>query len=248
MLRRRWQRHEAVRLIKRLFSLDVARKTITWLAAQYIKFVWVSGRWRIVGDEGPDGLLREAQPFIVAFWHGRLIMMAFSWKRCDLVNMLISGHRDGQLVSGMMSHFGSKTVFGSSTRGGAGAFIQLARLLRGGELVGITPDGPKGPRMRANDGVVALAKMTGVPILPLTFSASLRYVCGSWDRFVLPFPFGRGVFLWGEPIYVSKNADKVEMGEKRVELENSLLKLTERADWLMNHPDVEPAPLTSEAG
>ena len=235
-------------MIKRLLFSSVVRKTLTWIAAQYIKFVWVSGRWRIVGEEVPDGLLNDGQPFVVAFWHGRLIMMAFSWKRCDLVNMLISGHRDGQLVSGMMSHFGSKTVFGSSTRGGAAAFIQLARLLRSGEIVGITPDGPKGPRMRANDGVIALAKVTGAPILPLTFSASLRYVLESWDRFVLPFPFGRGVFLWGEPIYVSKNADDMEMIEKRVELEHALLELTQRADWLMNRPDVEPAPLTSEAG
>jgi len=235
-------------LIKRLLSSGVVRNTLTWIAAQYIKFVWVSGRWRIVGEEVPDGLLKDGQPFIVAFWHGRLIMMAFSWKRCDLVNMLISGHRDGQLVSGMMSHFGSKTVFGSSTRGGAAAFIQLARLLRSGEIVGITPDGPKGPRMRANDGVIALAKVTGAPILPLTFSASLRYALESWDKFVLPFPFGRGVFLWGDPIYVSKNADDMEMSEKRVELEHALLALTQRADWLMNRPDVEPAPLTTEAG
>ena len=235
-------------MIKRILSSGVVCITLTWIAAQYIKFVWVSGRWRIVGEEVPDGLLNDGQPFVVAFWHGRLIMMAFSWKRCDLVNMLISGHRDGQLVSGMMSHFGSKTVFGSSTRGGAAAFIQLARLLRSGEIVGITPDGPKGPRMRANDGVIALAKVSGAPILPLTFSASLRYVLESWDRFVLPFPFGRGVFLWGEPIYVSKNADDMEMSEKRVELEHALLELTQRADWLMNRPDVEPAPLTSEAG
>ena len=235
-------------MIKRILSSGVVRNTLTWIAAQYIKFVWVSGRWRIFGEEVPDGLLNDGQPFVVAFWHGRLIMMAFSWKRCDLVNMLISGHRDGQLVSGMMSHFGSKTVFGSSTRGGAAAFIQLARLLRSGEIVGITPDGPKGPRMRANDGVIALAKLSGAPILPLTFSTSLRYVLESWDRFVLPFPFGRGVFLWGEPIYVSKNADDMEMSEKRVELENALLALTQRADWLINRPDVEPAPLTSEAG
>jgi lysophospholipid acyltransferase (LPLAT)-like uncharacterized protein len=152
------------------------------------------------------------------------------------------------LVSGMMSHFGSKTVFGSSTRGGAVAFIKLARLLRAGEIVGITPDGPKGPRMRANDGIVALARLSGVPIIPLTFSTSLQYECGSWDRFVLPFPFGRGVFLWGKPIYISKKADEVEMSEKRAELESALLKLTQRADWLMNRSDVEPAPLASEDG
>ena len=113
---------------------------------------------------------------------------------------MLLGSRD--MVSGMMSHFGSKTVFGSSTRGGAAAFIQLARLLRQGEVVGITPDGPRGPRMRANDGVIALAKVAGVPVLPLTFSASLCFVFQSWDRFLLPFPFGRGIFIWGKPIHV----------------------------------------------
>lgn len=218
---------------------------MTFLAAQYIKFVCISGRWRIIGEQGPDGLLAKGQPFIVAFWHGRLIMMAFSWKRCDLVHMLISGHRDGQLVSGMMSHFGSKTVFGSSSRGGAAAFIQLVRLLKDGEIVGITPDGPRGPRMRANSGVVALAKMAGVPILPLTFSASKGIVFRSWDRFLLPIPFARGVFLWGEPIYVDADSDEAYQEEKRLEVEQALKALTQRSDWLMGRPDVEPMPLTT---
>ena len=206
----------------------------------------MSGKWRIIGDEVPNQLITNGQPFIVAFWHGRLIMMAFSWDRCDLVHMLISGHRDGQLVSGMMSHFGSKTVYGSSTRGGAAAFIQLARLLRQGAVVGITPDGPRGPRMRANEGVIALAKMTGAPVLPLTFSASFRYIFGSWDRFMLPFPLGRGVFLWGRPIYITRDADDNEMERKRVQLETDLLALTQRSDWMMNRRDVDPAPLSAK--
>ncbi|MEL0019762.1 MAG: DUF374 domain-containing protein, partial [Rickettsiales bacterium] len=130
-------------MIKRFLSSEFARRFLTWMAAQYIKFVWSTGRWKIVGENVPDRLLEAGEPFIATFWHGRLIMMAFSWKRCDLVHMLISGHRDGQLVSGMMSHFGSKSVFGSSTRGGAAAFIQLVRLLKEGEVVGITPDGPR---------------------------------------------------------------------------------------------------------
>ena len=235
-------------MFKRILASDESRTVLTWIAAQYIKLVWLTGKWRIFGEELPDKLIGEGQPFIVAFWHGRLIMMAFSWSRCDLVHMLISGHRDGQLVSGMMSHFGSKTVFGSSTRGGAAAFIQLARLLRQGEVVGITPDGPRGPRMRANDGVIALAKVAGVPVLPLTFSSSLRFVFQSWDRFLLPFPFGRGVFIWGKPIHVPNGADEAVIADKRHELEDALQLLTRRADWLMNRPDVDPAPLSTEAG
>ena len=224
----------------RIISSGYFKKALTWTAALYIRLVWLSGRWQIIGEEIPEQLIKDGQPFIVAFWHGRMIMMAFSWSRCDLVHMLISGHRDGQLVSGMISHFGSKTVYGSSTRGGAAAFIRLARLLRQGGVIGITPDGPRGPRMRVNEGIIALAKLTGVPILPLTFSASLRYVFKSWDRFMLPFPFGRGIFLWGRPIYVVENADKHEMDSKRGQLEADLMALTQRSDWMMNRPDVDP--------
>ncbi|MEL0110244.1 MAG: lysophospholipid acyltransferase family protein [Rickettsiales bacterium] len=235
-------------MIKRFLSSEFARRFLTWMAAQYIKFVWSTGRWKIVGENVPDRLLEAGEPFIATFWHGRLIMMAFSWKRCDLVHMLISGHRDGQLVSGMMSHFGSKSVFGSSTRGGAAAFIQLVRLLKEGEVVGITPDGPRGPRMRANSGVVSLAKIAGAPIVPLTFSASWAHVFESWDRFMLPFPFSKGVFLWGTPIEVQKDADDGQLEEKRLEVEQALIALTQRADWLMNQADIEPASTTSPAG
>ena len=167
--------------------------------------MWLTGKWQIFGEELPDKLIGEGQPFIVAFWHGRLIMMAFSWKRCDLVHMLISGHRDGQLVSGMMSHFGSKTVFGSSTRGGAAAFIQLARLLRQGDVVGITPDGPRGPRMRANDGVIALAKVAGVPVLPLTFSASLRSFSKAGTGFFFRFRSG-AAYSFGASQFMCRTA------------------------------------------
>jgi len=230
----------------RILASGIIRKALTWTAAQYIRLVWLSGRWHIIGDEAPNQLVANGQPFIVAFWHGRMIMMAFSWSRCDLVHMLISGHRDGQLVSGMMSHFGSKTVFGSSTRGGAAAFIRLARLLRRGGVVGITPDGPRGPRMRVNEGVIALAKLTGAPIFPLTFSSSLRYVFESWDRFLIPLPFGRGVFLWGRPIYVARDADTIETNRKREQLESDLLALTQRSDWMMKRADVDPVPLAIE--
>jgi len=236
-------------MMKRLLNADFVRKFATWLVAQYIRFVRFTGRWRVVGQEVPDRLLEKQEPFIVAFWHGRLIMMAFSWKRSDLVHVLISGHRDGQLVSGMMTHFGSKTVFGSSTRGGAAAFIQLARLLREGKVVGITPDGPRGPRMRANSGVISLAKVAGAPIVPVTYSSSFSRIFGSWDRFMLPLPmpFGRGVFLWGDPIYVQHDGNDEYFEDKRIEVEQALTALTQRADWLMGRGDIDPAAPASTA-
>tara|TARA_A100001037_G_C15125803_1_gene626093 strand:- start:141 stop:854 length:714 start_codon:yes stop_codon:yes gene_type:complete len=220
-------------MIKRLLKAGFVQKLATWLVAGYIRFVRLSGRWQVVGEGVPDELLEREEPFIVAFWHERLLMMSFSWKKSDLVHILISGHRDGQLISGMLTHFGSKTVFGSSTRGGTAAFIQLTRLLKEGKVVGITPDGPRGPRREASKGVIALAKVTGAPIVPLTYSASFSHVFGSWDHFMLPLPFSRGLFLWGKPIYVRQDADSQYAEEKRTEVEQALIALTQRADWLM---------------
>lgn len=237
-----------MRIAKRVLSSVAGRNAITWLAAQYVRLVRRSGRWRILGEDIPDGLLAQGKPFIVAFWHGRLIMMAYAWKHCDLVHMLISGHRDGQLVASMMQRFGSKTVYGSTTRGGAVAFVQLVRLLRDGKVVGITPDGPRGPRMRVNGGIISLAKVSNVPIVPLTFSASPLHVFSSWDRFSLPFPFGRGVFLWGTPITVDRQADEAATEAKRLELESALIELTGRADGMMGRAGIEPAaPAVAEA-
>ena len=224
-------------MIKRLLNAGLVQKFATRLVAEYIRFVRFTGRWQIVREWVPDELLENGEPFIVAFWHGRLLMMSFSWKRSDRVHILISDHRDGHLISGMLTHFGSKTVFGSSTRGGAAAFIQLTRLLKEGKVVGITPDGPRGPRRKASKGVISLAKVTGAPIVPLTYSASFSHIFGSWDRFMLPLPFSKGVFLWGKPIYVGQDADDQYSEEKRTEVERALIALTQRADWLMGRSE-----------
>ena len=220
-------------MIKRLLNARFVQRLATWLVAGYIRFVRFTGRWQVVREWVPDEIFDRGEPFIAAFWHGRLLMMSFSWKRSDLVHILISDHRDGQLISGTLTHFGSKTVFGSSTRGGTAAFIQLTRLLKEGKVVGITPDGPRGPRWKASKGVISLAKVTGAPIVPLTYSASYSRFFGSWDRFMLPLPFSRGVFLWGKPIYVRRDADDKMSEEKRAEVEQALIALTQRADWLM---------------
>ncbi len=117
----------------------------------------------------------------------------------------------------------------------------MVRLLRGGGIVGITPDGPRGPRMRVGEGTVAIARLSGAPIVPATFATSRRRVLQSWDRFVLALPFARGVFLWGEPIAVPRDAD-AETGEScRAALEAAMIELTARADAMYGQQSIEPA-------
>ena len=105
----------------------------------------------------------------------------------------------------------------------------------------MTPDGPRGPRMRASDGIIQAARMAGVPIFPLTYSASNRKVIQSWDRFILPLPFSRGVFHWGDPIFVDRKLDDEGMEAKRIELENALTKLTQETDRELGLAVIPPA-------
>ena len=113
------------------------------------------------------------RPAIIAFWHCRQIMMPLCYGGSRL-SILISEHRDGELIHRIVRRFGFDTVRGSTTRGGVPALRQMARLGRSGADLAVTPDGPRGPRCVAQAGVVELAKLTGLPIIPLTFAASKK--------------------------------------------------------------------------
>lgn len=208
----------------------------------YIRLVRHTGRWRIEGGDIPESFHRAGKPFILSFWHGRLLMMPYCWRRADLTVVLTSSHRDGRLISRTVKHFNIQAVEGSASKGGAQATRRLIRLLRDGGVVGITPDGPAGPRMRVGEGTIALARLSGAPILPATFAASRRRVMGSWDRFVLALPFSRGVFLWGDPIEVPKGADRQLLEARRLELEQAMNALCERADEMVGQRAIEPDP------
>lgn len=231
-----------MRPLAKILKSDTATALACAVGALYIRLVRRTGQWHIEGEHIPESFRTSGEPFILAFWHGRLLMMPYCWQRTDLVNMLISGHRDGRLISETVRHFDINSVVGSTTRGGAQAMRHLIRLIRDGGIVGITPDGPRGPRMRVGDGTIALARLSGAPVIPATFAASRRRVLGSWDRFVLALPFSRGVFLWGEPIGVPRDADGETLEGKRRELEEAMNGLADRADSMMGQPAIEPAP------
>lgn len=224
------------------------RAIACWLVSLYIRLVHATGRWRVLGNETADRMGDEGRPFILCFWHGRILMMPFAWRRRDQVHMLISGHIDGRLIARTVRQFGIKTVAGSSSKGGGAAIRAMLKILANGGWVGITPDGPRGPRMRAAAGIVKVARMAGVPILPLTFGADRCRTLRSWDRFVVPLPLARGVFIWGAPIEVPRDADPAAQERARRQVEDALNAITAQADRLCGRPAVEPAPMPSAAG
>lgn len=130
-------------------------------------------RLRTLHDDRIKAFWDARLPVIIAFWHARQIMMPLCYGGSRIF-ILISEHRDGELIHRIVRRFGFETVRGSTTRGGTRALRQMVRLGRSGADLAVTPDGPKGPRCVAQAGVVELAKLTGLPIVPLTFSASKK--------------------------------------------------------------------------
>ncbi len=169
-------------------------------------------------------------PSIVAFWHGRMFLLPFALKNyAERVAILISRHRDGELIARIVEKMGFRTVRGSAGKGKGGdrAFKEMVKLIEEGYTVAITPDGPRGPREVAKPGVAKLAMKTGIPVYPLTFSASWKFNLNSWDRFLIPCPFSKCRVVLGEPILPQDFHSEEEM---RREVELKLKELSERAD------------------
>jgi len=135
-------------------------------------------RIRTLHADRVNAFWKAGRHVIVAFWHGRQLMLPLCYGGSRL-HILISAHRDGELIHRIVRRFGFDTIRGSSTRGGMRALRQLARLGRSGADLAVTPDGPRGPRCVAQSGVVELAKLTGLPILPLTVAASKKNSSGA---------------------------------------------------------------------
>ena len=199
------------------------------LAYWVIKLLSGTMRIEIINGQLQDDYLREGKPLIFAFWHGRLLMMPTGYRR-KRVAIPISLHQDGEFISRTVKYFGLRSIRGSTTRGGFSAMREMLKASEKGYDIAITPDGPRGPRYRVQNGIIELARRTGMTIIPLTFNASRKKVFRSWDRFLLPHPFSRGVFISGNPLLVPQQMNKGVFEQTRLLLERRLREITDRAD------------------
>ena len=174
-------------------------------------------------------------------------MMPLAWRWRVPFHMLISGHRDGRIIADAVGHFGIDSIAGSTTSGGSAALRAMVRHLKHGDCVGITPDGPDGPAMRASAGIVGVARLAGVPVVPLAYATRRRRILDTWDRFHLPLPFSRGVFIWGEPIEVPADLDEAGVERYRALIEQRLNAITAEADRRVGHERVSPGTQSRQA-
>jgi len=228
-------------LLKTLGRRPAVQKALSSFAAGHIRTVKSTTRWNSINASVAEPAWAGREPVIVAFWHNRLLMMPYCWPSTAPFHMLISSHPDGQLIARTVAPFGISTIAGSSRRGGGEALIAMVRKLKAGESVGITPDGPRGPRMRAGDGPIALARMTGAAILPAAAAVSNRVVLNTWDKLVVALPFGQGTTVWGTPIKVPRDTPLEQFGPYRQQLEDELTRVTNMADEAVGAALIPPA-------
>jgi hypothetical protein len=231
---------------RRFLRSELVKRIACWVTHCYIRFVYVANRWSVEGDEWPRRLTGEGRTFIVAFWHGRLLMMPPAWHQLTSFHMLISAHRDGRIIAGAMTYFGIDTIAGSTSRGGSSALRAMLKRLKEGGCVGITPDGPRGPAMTVSIGTVNIARLARVPILPLTYATSRRRVLATWDRFHLALPFGHGVYLWGEPIEIANELDEAGLERARHLVETRMVEMVRNADRRFGHETLI-SPIAADA-
>jgi lysophospholipid acyltransferase (LPLAT)-like uncharacterized protein len=202
-------------MLKRLLRRPGVQAALAGLLGAYLAFALRSTRWTLHGAANLAPHV-AGEPAIVAFWHERLPLMPMLWKRArqegaaQRVFVLVSRHNDGRFIGAVVRRFGLDLVHGSTARwgkdrGGAAGLRQMLERLEAGDHVALTPDGPRGPRRQAAVGVAQLAALSGVKVLPCAAQISRRITLPTWDRMVLPLPFGRGTIVCGAPLAVARD-------------------------------------------
>ncbi len=209
-----------VPLKKRLRRLEVrlqrnprVQRMIRGGYARYIRFVERTTRWTYLGldDWGPDG---DRGPVIYCSWHSCLAATPFAGQLTGrTAKVLVSDHADGQIIVELLKAVGVEPILVQTSRSKTASVRASLEVLRAGGTLGITPDGPMGPAGQSKPGAVIIAGMSGAPMVPLGYAARPAIRLPSWDRFLLPLPFGRAVMSAGPPLHVERR----QMGDAAVE-------------------------------
>lgn len=204
-------------MIKKLLR-SLALILVPVIGSLLIRVLYLSNKKKF---HAPDTLGDET--FIMACWHGELLMIPYAYtryKKNPHVKLVISEHFDGNLIAKTLNFFGFDTIRGSSTRGGAKALIQSIKEIKNGYDLGITPDGPKGPRHEVHDGIVAMAQKAKVKIALVEIKPSKFWQLKSWDKFVIPKPFGTISYYISDLIDISD----MSLEEAKSTIKEGLLK------------------------
>ena len=237
------------RALQFILGSTPVQATLGGLVALWMTLVKYTTRWEVIHPERSQPIIDSGDGVIALTFHSRFLLLTSAWKRSfQHPHVLISRSRDGQVVAWTCRWLGLSTVRGSAknaakskVKGGGKAGREILDAIEGGGCIVITPDGPRGPRQRVPLGPFRLARMSGAPIMPCTFSVARRKQFGSWDRFVLPLPFGRGRIVWGTPERIPADASDTDLDAAKARVEAEMNALMAQADIALGHDPVDPA-------
>lgn len=233
-LKRQQRRMKLHAFLQRPFIQNI----ITTAVAGYLRFIYWSAKKTIIQPNYSEAFVSGQKNMLGCFWHGRLCFAPATWPLGKKpVSMLISNHNDGKLISTIINKLHIQTIEGSTGKGGIKALKEAVETVTHKHSVCFTPDGPRGPRFTVSEGIIAAARLSGAPIIPAGLSYSRVKIVKSWDRFFFPFPLGRLAIVWGEPLYVPKEAKGPELEKYRIKLQARLNEATRMADEICGHSD-----------
>ena len=206
---------------KKILKNFIIQNFLGLITATYIFIVRLTSSIKYENQVVPEKFWKDNQSFILAFWHSQLMMISYAWKSKKKINILASGHSDGRFGAIVGKYFNLKNIQ-VSNKNKIVSLKPIFKILKNNNYIGITPDGPRGPKEMVSEGIIKIAITSGVPIIPVSFWSSSNIKLNSWDSFLITLPFSKCSFVWGEPLVVPKNIRKNELENFKKILENKL--------------------------
>ena len=222
-------------MVKYIAGFKLTQLLISLLGSMYVLFVYKTSTINLKNRKNIDRLFKKNESFIYAFWHDQLLFCPLTWQSEFEIKVLISKHRDGDIIARLISKLGFKAIRGSThksgktkNKGGLTSARQMIKSLKNGISIGISPDGPKGPRHKVSDGILSISRLSNSSILPVGIGFKKKWVLNTWDKFIIPKPFNQITIIWGEPLPALKNEKSIN--QIKIKLESKMYNLTKRAN------------------
>ena len=221
-------------MIKLILNNYFLKKIFSLIGAAYIYFVYISSKKKFINKDSFDKLISENESFIYALWHDQLLLSPLTWLSKKKINILISKHKDGDIIADLIRYHGFNSVRGSTNnpnkekeKNSVSNIRKILKSLKNNVSIGITPDGPRVPRHKVSEGTINIARISNKRILPMALAYKKKWILNTWDKFIIPMPFNEICIVWGVPMDIK--IEKIDISTQQEVLEKSLISITELA-------------------
>ena len=213
---------------KKLLKHFIVQQLLALIAFIYIVFVKITSNIKYENIDSPTKYWKNKKPFILAFWHGQLMTFSYTWKISKKLNILASSHSDGRFGASIARYFKLNNIPISSD-GNNLSLRPIFKILNSNNYIAITPDGPRGPKEKVSEGIIKIAKISKVPIIPVGFGSSKNFCLKSWDSFLITLPFSKCRIVWGDSITIPENLEDQEIATYKKIIEEKINECVKKA-------------------